>query len=122
MESSTVTTEVVEARTAPRFGSRTADIAVGGVILVGLVLLSLFLRTRAIHVGFWIDEGLSVGIASFPLTEIPGVLQQDGSPPLYYMLLHVWMSWFGTGEEATDRKSTRLNSSHLNESRMPSSA
>ena len=25
----------------------------------------------------------------------------DGSPPLYYMLLHVWMSWFGNGEAAT---------------------
>jgi mannosyltransferase len=101
MEGSTVVTEVVEQRAAPRFGSRAADIAVGAVILVGLVALSLFLRTRAIHVGYWIDEGLSVGIASFPLTEIPGVLRQDGSPPLYYMLLHVWMNWFGTGEEAT---------------------
>ena len=43
-------------------------------------------------VGYWIDEGLSVGIADRPLTDIPGVLRQDGSPPLYYMLLHFWMS------------------------------
>ena len=55
------------------FGSRAADIVVGAAILVGLVALSLFLRTRAIHVGYWIDEGLSVGLASFPLTDIPGV-------------------------------------------------
>ena len=94
-------TDVLEERVGPRFGSRTADIAVGAGILAGLVALSLFLRTRAIHTGYWIDEGLSVGIASFPLTDIPGVLRQDGSPPLYYMLLHVWMGWFGNGEAAT---------------------
>jgi hypothetical protein len=65
-----------------------------------LVLLSLLLRTRQLGIGFWIDEGLSVGIADRPLTDIPGVLRQDGSPPLYYMLLHVWLGVFGTSEEA----------------------
>ncbi len=69
--------------------------------LVALVALSIFLRTRVVAAGYWIDEGLSVGIGSFPLTEIPGVLRQDGSPPLYYMLLHLWMDAFGTGEPAT---------------------
>ena len=66
-----------------------------------LMLISLVLRTRAIDAGFWIDEGLSVGIASHGLTDIPGVLEQDGSPPLYYLLLHVWMEVFGDGETAT---------------------
>jgi hypothetical protein len=28
-----------------------------------LVLLSLFVRSRQLHAGFWIDEGISVGIA-----------------------------------------------------------
>ncbi len=55
--------------------------------LAFLVGVSLALRSQAIHARFWIDEGLSVGIASHPLLHIPGVLQQDGSPPLYYMLL-----------------------------------
>ena len=51
--------------------------------------------------GYWIDEAISVGIASHPLTEIPGALRQDGSPPLYYLLLHEWMALVGTGEEET---------------------
>jgi mannosyltransferase len=68
------------------------------VVLIGL---SLLLRTRALLAGFWIDEGLSVGIASHPLTDIPSVLRLDGSPPLYYMLLHVWVSIFGNGEGET---------------------
>jgi mannosyltransferase len=69
--------------------------------VVGLLLLSVVLRTRAFDVGFWIDEGLSVGIADRPLSEIPGALRLDGSPPLYYSLLHVWMALFGSGEPAT---------------------
>jgi hypothetical protein len=74
---------------------------VGAVGLVALVGLSLYLRTRDLHGPFWIDEGLSVGIASFPLFDIPGELVKDGSPPLYYMLLHVWMDVFGSSVEAT---------------------
>ena len=76
-------TDVLDQPTPTRLGSRAADLVAGAVVLAGLMALSLFLRTRAIHAGFWIDEGLSVGIASFPLTEIPHVLRQDGSPPLY---------------------------------------
>ncbi len=29
------------------------------------------------------------------------MLRQDGSPPLYYMLLHIWIGFFGTKEHAT---------------------
>jgi hypothetical protein len=74
------------------------------VVPLGLGLLlavSLLLRTRQLDIGYWIDEGLSVGIADRPLTDIPGVLRVDGSPPLYYMFLHVWMSLFGAGEPST---------------------
>lgn len=74
-------------------------VAAAGVL--GLMALSAFLRSRAIGAGFWIDEGISVGIASFPLTEIPTVLRQDGAPPLYYLLLSVWMDVIGSGEAET---------------------
>jgi mannosyltransferase len=62
---------------------------------------SLLLRSGALDTGYWIDEAISVGIASHPLAEIPGALRQDGSPPLYYLLLHEWMALVGTGEEET---------------------
>jgi hypothetical protein len=67
-----------------------------GIGLVALTALSLFLRTKYIDGQFWDDEGLSVGIASHSLSAIPGVLRHDGSPPLYYMALHVWMRIFGS--------------------------
>ncbi len=46
----------------------------------------------------WLDEALSVNIASLPLGELREALQRDGSPPLYYFLLHVWMSVFGNDD------------------------
>jgi mannosyltransferase len=70
-------------------------------LLTVLTALSLLLRTRQLNGGFWIDEGLSVGIAHHPLTAIPGLLRQDGSPPAYYLLLGVWIRLFGDGERAT---------------------
>ncbi len=71
------------------------------VFLVLLTALSAFMRTRYLSGGFWMDEGIAVGISSHSLTAIPGILRYDGSPPLYYMLLHIWMSMLGDGEAAT---------------------
>jgi mannosyltransferase len=80
-------------------------VALGVAFLAGF---SVALRTQAIHARYWIDEGLSVGIGSHPLLDIPGVLRQDGSPPLYYMLLSVWMSVFGIGEADTHALSVAI--------------
>ena len=66
-----------------------------------LMLISLFFRTRGLHVHFWVDEGLSVGIAGHPLSKIPHLLREDGSPPLYYVILHGWMQLRGHSEVAT---------------------
>lgn len=71
------------------------------IVLCVLTVLSLLLRTQELNAGFWIDEGLSVGIAHHHLASIPGLLHQDGSPPGYYLLLGVWIRLFGDGERAT---------------------
>ena len=69
--------------------------------LAFLVGASLALRSQGIHGRYWIDEGLSVGIASHPIGDIPSLLRQDGSPPVYYLLLGVWVHLFGVGEAHT---------------------
>jgi mannosyltransferase len=48
----------------------------------------------------WLDEAQTVNIASFPLRSIASELRLDGAPPLYYYLLHLWMSVFGTSDTA----------------------
>src|SRR5436853_2358775 len=75
--------------------------AVAIALFGGLVAVSLALKLRGLGRDYWIDEGLSVGIGSHPLTQIPALMKMDGSPPLYYMLIHAWMGWFGTSEADT---------------------
>lgn len=83
-------------------GARLPVTPLASVALVAaLMLVSLLLRSRGLGGAFWIDEGLSVGISSFPFADIPSVLRLDGSPPLYYLMLHGWMALFGNSEAAT---------------------
>src|SRR5919106_4553268 len=88
-------------RALPRLDSLSSGMVVPAPVLLGLLVGGLFLRTRALGDSLWMDEGLSIGIASQPLFDIPGVLRQDGSPPLYYMLLSAWMDAIGAGPADT---------------------
>jgi mannosyltransferase len=85
----------------PTWVDRLPGWVIVAVPIVLLLTLSAFLRTRYLSGQFWMDEALSVGISSHSLTAIPGVLRHDGSPPLYYLLLHVWMSVAGSTEGDT---------------------
>jgi mannosyltransferase len=69
--------------------------------LLALIAVSVALRTTAMDTSYWIDEGIATGIARYPFWDIPTQLLLDGSPPLYYLLLHAWESMFGTSELAT---------------------
>jgi mannosyltransferase len=74
--------------------------ATGGLLVV-LLAASAFIRTRYLSGQFWMDEAITTGIASHSLSAIPGILRHDGSPPLFYLLLHFWTRMFGTTEAAT---------------------
>ena len=73
-------------------------IAVGvGVVIVVAAGLLLRFWTRS---GLWLDEALTVDVARLPLHELPNALKHDGAPPLYYVLLHFWISLFGQSDDA----------------------
>jgi mannosyltransferase len=63
--------------------------------------------------GLWLDESQSVAIARLPLTghgtTLYQGLKQDGSPPLYYLLLHWWIGLFGEGDRTVRGLSFVLN-------------
>ncbi|HEY1275626.1 MAG TPA: glycosyltransferase family 39 protein [Thermoleophilaceae bacterium] len=92
----------------PRVRPFPTGAALPAAILLGLCVVSLYVRTRALGEALWMDEGLSIGIASHPLFDIPGLLQVDGAPPLYYMMLSVWMSIFGHGPGETQGMSVAI--------------
>jgi mannosyltransferase len=66
-------------------------VGVGLAILAGVVLR--FIAPPSL----WLDEAQSVAIARLPVPRLFDALRQDGSPPLYYLVLHGWMAVFGTG-------------------------
>lgn len=85
----------------PGWVARRPDWMRVGVALVALVALSLYIRTDFISDQFWMDEAITVGISSHSLSSIPGILRMDGSPPLFYLLLHFWMQMVGNSQIAT---------------------
>jgi mannosyltransferase len=93
----------------PRVASLPTGAPMIALFVGALMLISLFLRTRALGASLWMDEGLSIGIANQHFLDIPGVLRQDGSPPLYYMMLHVWMAVFGNGPADTQALSVAIS-------------
>lgn len=64
----------------------------GIVLAVGCGIVLRFTSTGPL----WLDESLSVEIARRPLPAMFTALRHDGSPPLYYLLLHGWISLFGS--------------------------
>jgi mannosyltransferase len=81
----------------PPFGRVTTAVIVVATVLIVAVSLVLRFWTRS---DLWLDEALTVDIARLPLHEIPSFLRRDGSPPLYYVMLHFWISWFGQSDLA----------------------
>jgi 4-amino-4-deoxy-L-arabinose transferase-like glycosyltransferase len=79
----------------------TRDALRDGVALLGLLVVGFLVRMPGLDEReLWIDEANSVLIARESVPDIVGALRVDGNPPLYYVLLHTWMSLFGQGEVA----------------------
>ena len=85
-----------QASVGPAWRSNIALAWAGGafVVIVSVVVL-LWPRPP-----LWLDEAQSVAIARRSLPGIIDALRADGAPPLYYFLLHAWMSVFGSDDVA----------------------
>ena len=71
--------------------------------LVGLVILAVLVGTAFRFITpshIWLDEALTIEISGRHLPQLFAALRHDGSPPLYYLLLHYWMDLFGNGDLA----------------------
>jgi mannosyltransferase len=92
--------EIVDVR-APRWFARLPRWATTGGVLVLLLAASAFIRTRTVGGELWFGEAGAVGLATQPLGSLLGAVHRAGAAPLYYVLLHIWISLFGAGESAT---------------------
>jgi mannosyltransferase len=86
---------------ARRDRRRTVVVVAFGAVLIASVVL------RSVTSGpLWLDEAQSVEIARRPLAALFTALRDDGSPPLYYLLLHGWIRLFGDSTIAVRALST----------------
>ncbi len=94
-------------RTLRRFVPRRADrwirrqrplpwLAAAAALAITIGVVFRFVTSSHI----WLDEALTIEISRRPLPDIFTALRHDGSPPLYYLLLHFWMEIFGRGDVA----------------------
>jgi hypothetical protein len=84
----------IHAATTRRPGSALPAVAVAGVVAAGVI--ARFVATSPL----WLDEALTVNIARLPIRRLADALRHDGAPPLYYLLLHGWIRWVGSGDVA----------------------
>ena len=70
---------------------------------VAVLILAAALRFWALgHESYWYDEAVSVFNAQAPLRYVPHeVAVRDVSPPLYFLVLALWIKVFGASEVAT---------------------
>ncbi|MEQ8835619.1 MAG: hypothetical protein RID07_02310 [Lacipirellulaceae bacterium] len=80
--------------------SKNADFSVNGslrnLLAISLVLIVAFaLRAyRLDHQSYSMDEVIELSIASLPISDI--VVEPDGFPPLYHLVLKAWVTVWGS--------------------------
>jgi uncharacterized membrane protein len=67
-------------------------ITAGAILLLALLIRLIGLGAESA----WIDEAYSIVLAKHSILDILRGTAADQHPPLYYLLLHVWL-WFGSG-------------------------
>lgn len=68
------------------------------MILTLILILAFVFRLVALGQSFWLDEGTSYQFASLNLTELFSVIKSDFHPPLYYLLVKLWLPFAGHSE------------------------
>ncbi len=95
--------EIVDVRVPrrlARLGGR-GRVLTTGVVLVFLLAVSAFIRSRTLSGELWFGEAGAIGLASHSFGSMFGAVHRAGAAPLYYVILHIWISLFGNGESAT---------------------
>jgi 4-amino-4-deoxy-L-arabinose transferase-like glycosyltransferase len=72
------------------------------LLALGVLVIAAVLRFHGLGAAsLWYDEALTLDIAAGPLGELPGdVRAREQIPPLYHVLMHVWVDQFGESEFA----------------------
>lgn len=71
-----------------------------GIVIVVALLTMVISMLIGLNQSVWFDEGYSIMVAQQSVSEVLSLTAVDAHPPLYYLLLKVWMVLFGSSELA----------------------
>jgi uncharacterized membrane protein len=66
-----------------------------------IILLRSTMNFPLLFQSYWRDEAFSILLAQKSVPDIIRIVAHDFSPPLYFLLLRIWIIFFGTSEVAT---------------------
>lgn len=81
---------------AERRSDHRALVIVGALALLGAVLRFATINTRS----FWLDEAITVEQTNIPLPDVIAGQIGNVHPPLFHVLMHLWIQVFGISEVA----------------------
>lgn len=81
-------------------GAQRTDARLTLALAASLTASALVLWLPSVDLHLWLDEVITLAIAEQPIPDIVRLLELDGSPPLYYLIAHLWQAIFGTSEVA----------------------
>ena len=87
----------------------TATLSKALTVTLAIAILALALAVRLYSINsapLWHDEAYTLLAAELPPAQIVDLLKHDSGPPLYYFLLHYWVSLFEESELAVRSLST----------------
>lgn len=66
------------------------------LVLLTCLVLALSVRFYSIDLNpIWYDEAFGIRVARQAPAQILALAGKDNHPPLYYLILHYWIHWFG---------------------------
>ncbi|MFJ2363134.1 glycosyltransferase family 39 protein [Pseudomonas sp. NPDC087697] len=81
-----------------RINSSSASTLQGKCWALSIILLAAWVRFHDLSKpAIWADEGFTLLLSSYSPSQILFHTARDVHPPLYYLILHEWMSVFGNG-------------------------
>ena len=94
----------------------TATLSKALTVTLAIAILALALAVRLYCINsapLWHDEAYTLLAAELPPAQIVDLLKHDSGPPLYYFLLHYWVSLFEESELGPAGRSRRLSTGSM---------
>ena len=69
-------------------------------LIILIIVLGIILRSLCLKQSLWTDEACSIVLAKNSFNDLIKFTKLDLHPPVYFIILHFWIYFFGDGIKA----------------------